>query len=150
MSLPPVPKQQIDQLKRLFAIFDKDNDGFIDEKELKFVVRSVGLHPSDEEVKALLAKADDNHNGKLEFDEFVKFVNSALQVRLEDEKELVRAFTAFDKDGNGLIDANEVRASLKKAGTDLTDEQVKEIIKELDVDGDGQLNYMEFRMMLLK
>lgn len=36
-------------------------------------------------------------------------------------------------------------------GEKLTDEEVEEMIKEADVDGDGQVNYEEFvRMMLAK
>jgi len=143
-------KQQQQHLKKLFSIFDKNGDGFISQDELKVVVKSVGLLPSESEIKAIFDRADENHNGELDFEEFCKFVTNALLVRLDDEKEIVRAFNAFDKDGNGLIDASELQAVMSQAGTDMNEQQIAQLISELDVDGDGNLNYMEFRMMMMK
>lgn len=67
----------------------------------------------------------------------------------------------FDKDGNGYISAAELRhvflfialvftlQVMTNLGEKLTDEEVDEMIKEADVDGDGQINYEEFVKMML-
>ena len=47
----------------------------------------------------------------------------------------------FDKDGNGYISAAELRHVMTNLGEKLTDEEVDEMIREADVDGDGQINY---------
>ena len=47
----------------------------------------------------------------------------------------------FDKDGNGLINAAELRHVMTNLGEKLTDHEVDEMMKEADIDGDGQLNY---------
>ena len=47
----------------------------------------------------------------------------------------------FDKDGNGYISAAELRHVMTNLGEKLTDEEVDEMIKEADIDGDGQVNY---------
>lgn len=61
------------------------------------------------------------------------------------------AFKVFDKDGNGYISAAELRHVMTNLGEKLTDEEVDEMIREADVDGDGQINYEEFvRMMMSK
>ena len=60
----------------------------------------------------------------------------------EDEEEEVRqAFKVFDKDGNGLISAEELRFVMTNLGEKLTDEEVDDMIREADTDGDGQVNY---------
>ena len=45
------------------------------------------------------------------------------------------------QDGNGFISAAELRHVMTNLGEKLTDEEVDEMIREADVDGDGQVNY---------
>ena len=47
----------------------------------------------------------------------------------------------FDKDGNGYISAAELRHVMTNLGEKLTDDEVEEMIREADIDGDGQVNY---------
>lgn len=56
----------------------------------------------------------------------------------------------FDKDGNGFISAQELRHIMTNLGEKLTDEEVDEMIREADVDGDGQINYDEFVDMMMQ
>ena len=55
----------------------------------------------------------------------------------------------FDEDGNGYISADELRYVMTYLGEKLTDEEVDELIREGDIDGDGQLDYEEFVKMIL-
>jgi calmodulin len=64
-------------------------------------------------------------------------------------EEIMEAFKVFDKDGNGFISAAELRHIMTNLGEKLTDEEVDEMIREADVDGDGQINYEEFVDMMM-
>ena len=44
-------KEQIEVLKEVFSLFDKDGDGQITTKELENVLRSLGIKSSEEEFK---------------------------------------------------------------------------------------------------
>lgn len=59
----------------------------------------------------------------------------------DDDDELREAFKVFDKDGDGLISPAELRGVMSGLGENLTNEEVEEMIKEADIDGDGQVNY---------
>jgi len=58
------------------------------------------------------------------------------------------AFKVFDKNGNGFITADELRHIMTNIGDSLNDEEIEEMIKEADGDGDGQINYEEFAKIL--
>ena len=59
---------------------------------------------------------------------------------LDTEQELYNAFKVFDKDGSGTISSDELRNVLKSLGEDLTDEEVDEMIKLADRNGDGSID----------
>ena len=47
----------------------------------------------------------------------------------------------FDKNGDGYISAIELRHVMTTLGERLTDEEVDEMIREADIDGDQKVNY---------
>ena len=57
------------------------------------------------------------------------------------EEEMKEAFKVFDRDNNGFISAQELRLVMANLGEKLTDEEVEEMIKEADMNGDGQVDY---------
>ena len=57
------------------------------------------------------------------------------------EEELSDVFKVFDKDNSGFISASELKEVSSKLGRNLTDEDVKEMMKETDLDEDGKISY---------
>ncbi len=49
--------------------------------------------------------------------------------------------------GNGYIGVAEIRFVLDALGEDVTEEEIDEMVRMLDVDGDGQVNFKEFHKM---
>ena len=65
----------------------------------------------------------------------------AQKVKKSDsDAELRAAFEVFDKDNNGTISADELRHLMKSIGEDLTDQDINEMIKEADKNGDGNID----------
>ena len=50
-------------------------------------------------------------------------------------------FQVFDKNGDGFISANELRHVMVTLGEHLSDDEIEEMIREADIDGDGKVNY---------
>ena len=57
------------------------------------------------------------------------------------------AFKLFDKNGDGFISSFEIKEVLGK-GTSLSDEIWKKIITEVDLNGDGEISFEEFKKMM--
>eukprot|EP01089_Gocevia_fonbrunei_P005715 TRINITY_DN161_c0_g1_i1.p1 TRINITY_DN161_c0_g1~~TRINITY_DN161_c0_g1_i1.p1 ORF type:complete len:150 (-),score=49.10 TRINITY_DN161_c0_g1_i1:47-496(-) len=143
-------EEQIAEFKEAFSLFDKDGDGKITSKELGTVMRSLGQNPTEAELREMIQEVDTDRSGNIDFPEFLTMMARKMQDS-EGEEEIREAFKVFDKDGNGLISAAELRHVMTHLGEKLTEEEVDEMIREADVDGDGQINYEEFvKMMMAK
>ena len=55
-------------------------------------------------------------------------------------EELKDAFQVFDKQGNGMISVYDLKLSLTTLGERLADEELDELIREVDQDGEGMVN----------
>ncbi|XP_024388042.1 probable calcium-binding protein CML11 [Physcomitrium patens] len=138
-------KEQLAELKEIFARFDRDQDGSITELELGLMLRSLGLKPEGHQLEALLQRADTNSNGMIEFAEFVSLMGPELvKAVVYSDKELLTVFRAFDRDGNGFITAAELAHSMAKLGQTLSVTELRTMIREADSDGDGRISFSEF------
>jgi calmodulin len=136
-----------------------DGDGTISAHELGRVMRSLGLQPTDAQVQDMINEVDADGNGTIDFEEFlVMMARKANDVDIEEE--IREAFKVFDEDGNGFISAIELKhimsslggdisayfalvslTDLCNAGEKLSDTEIDEMIRDADVDGDGQISF---------
>ncbi|XP_042323750.1 calmodulin-like protein 3 [Sceloporus undulatus] len=150
MASHPFSEEEIAEFKEAFLLFDKDGDGAISTQELGTVMRSIGQNPTEAELQEMIKKLDTNKDGMVDFPEFLTLLGARMK-SADSEEEIRKAFQVFDRDGNGYVSAAELRHIMTKLGEKLTDEEVEDMIKEADVDGDGQVNYEEFiRIMSCK
>lgn len=138
-------KDQIAQLREIFTSFDRNHDGSLTQLELGSLLRSLGLKPSQDQIEALIQKADTNSNGLIEFSEFAALVAPEVIPEAPYSEEQLRAiFRVFDRDGNGYITAAELAHSMARLGHALTVKELTGMIKEADTDGDGRISFAEF------
>ncbi|XP_076449599.1 neo-calmodulin-like isoform X2 [Babylonia areolata] len=141
-------QSQIRELREAFRLFDKDGDGSISTDELGTVMRNLGQFPSLDELNTMLKEIDIDGDGTFSFEEFVQVMANMgglnEQSEEDEEEELRQAFRVFDKSGCGYITPSDLRAVLQNIGEDLTEEEIDEMIAEVDIDGDGRIDFEEF------
>ncbi|XP_009798725.1 calcium-dependent protein kinase SK5 [Nicotiana tabacum] len=139
-------EEEIGGLKELFKMLDTDNSGTITFEELKEGLRRVGSELMESEIKDLMDAADIDNNGTIDYGEFI--AATVHLNKLEREENLLSAFSYFDKDGSGYITIEELQQACKEFG--LSELNLDEIIKDIDQDNDGQIDYKEFSAMMRK
>ena len=66
------------------------------------------------------------------------------------ERDHRAAFNLFDHSGTGHITKSDSGTVLKAAGQFPSDEELNAFVKELDTDGDGEISYDEFLLLVNK
>ncbi|OQV19740.1 putative Calmodulin [Hypsibius exemplaris] len=140
---------KIQELREAFRIFDKDGDGSITKEELGTVMRNLGQCPSEDELQQILCDIDINGDGMFSFEEFVGIMSNMGAIgeatsAEDEEKELKDAFHVFDKQGTGYITPSDLRVVLQCMGESLTEDEIDDMISEVDLDGDGRIDFDEF------
>lgn len=139
------------ELKETFAMLDKDGDGAITVSELTAVMRVLGQQPTEDEIQIMMDSVDTDQNGVIDFNEFLDlmknhFYSDDMAPSIEDE--LLEAFRIFDKNGDGFITEEELKGALLNLGERLTSEEIKDMIRAADKDGNGSIDYNEFVEMM--
>ena len=65
-------------------------------------------------------------------------------------QEFKEAFNIFDVDGGGTITAEELGEVMKSLGQKPTRAQLEAMVREIDADGDGAIDFPEFLTMMLR
>lgn len=120
---------------------DKDKDGYISTSELKEAMASIGLDPTESQLKSMIDSVDSDGKGQLNFAEFESLVTREVaQSSLSFAK---KYFEMYDTDKDGTITVDELYQSLHAAG--YSDEHIEDATKELlesaDFDKDKKVSF---------
>uniref|UniRef100_F6RRE5 Calmodulin-like n=2 Tax=Ciona intestinalis TaxID=7719 RepID=F6RRE5_CIOIN len=142
-------EEQIAEYKNAYKSFAKDDDSPVLNKDLGTLIRSLGYFPTEAEIASYIEEADAEGMGWVDVAEFLTIMAGKVKEPVDTEDTIKEAFRVFDKDSNGFIAAAELRQVMTSIGESLTEEEVEEMIRSADMDGDGQINYEDFvtRMM---
>ena len=139
-------EEEIVGLKEMFKMMDTDNSGEISFEELKVGLRKVGSNLKEDDIRELMDAADVDRDGTIDYGEFLA---ATLHLnKIEREENMYAAFAYLDKDKSGYLTTDE----LQQAVTDFNmgDISVEDLIREVDQDNDGRIDYNEFVTMMRK
>ena len=146
---------EVEEFQRVFQSFDRNKSGDITPSDIQLVMKDLGHIISQAEAQHLLTHID--NSGRINFDSFLKLMERSRgsfkkankeEARKRAEEEMRQSFKVFDRDGNGLIDKSELKATMKSLGENLSDKDIKAMIRAADKNGDGKIDYEEFIKMM--
>ena len=105
------------KVKEIFELFDKNLDGGVDMKELKFILNSLDIYPNHDELSAMMAEADVANKGYINESDF-KYIIAKQKKEYRDKlmKEAKDAFIALggDPDLHTKISTGKIQEILRK------------------------------------
>ena len=138
-----LPKNKTDEYKKVFQIHSNGPDGYVNTSELSNIFKSINIDASDEEIKEIIKKLDLEEKKQINYEEFLSLINQGDK-DIDEEEEVLNAFKVFDKDGNGLININELKNIMLNIGNNWSENEINELLRDADIDMDGYINYEEF------
>merc|ERR1711937_75716 len=69
-------EEQMDEIREAFNLFDGDQSGAIDVRELKAAMRALGFEVKNEELEKMVSDVDNDGNGTIEFAEFLQMMTT--------------------------------------------------------------------------
>lgn len=76
MSKQFLEKDTEEDLRETFEALDKDGNGFLSAFELRQILQTLGINLSDEEVFEMVAEADIDGDGKVNFEEYMTILTA--------------------------------------------------------------------------
>lgn len=112
--------EDYEDLKNTFEVFDEDGSGSIDPQEINKVLEELGLDKRNPFILSLIHGLRDK-NRAVSFNEFLDIICSRVgETKTKDG--LKRVFGLFDKNEDGVIDFEELKAICKQVHENLNDD----------------------------
>jgi len=141
-------EDQIKALRDTFMALDGNGDGLLTAAEMKTGLAKAGLKEIPPDLQQILEDVDSDGSGVIDYTEFLA---ATLEKRLYIQDDVCwSAFRMFDKNGDGKISQEELKAVLENdevkdvAGAG----HIAELMKEIDGNGDGVIDFDEFMKMM--
>ncbi|KAJ6249752.1 alpha-actinin [Anaeramoeba flamelloides] len=121
-----VSKEQLEEFKQMFELFDKKKKGGLFPYEFSAVLNSLGDDLSEEDLKKVFEKYDSDNSGTIEFNEFVEFMTS----RVEDSdtvEQSLESWKIIAKDKDFVTEQDMQMAGMKKDEISYLTQQMGEL-----------------------
>lgn len=132
--------------KDIFTLFDKKGQGSISKQLFGDYLRAIGYNPTNQLTEQILSQS--NASDQLTLDAISGMIkeneaelNATTTAKVED---FIKAFQVFDKENTGKVSIGDIRYMLTSLGERLSDEEVDELLKGVEVDSDGGVDYRKF------
>lgn len=135
------------ELEEVFKKFDVNGDGKISAAELGSIMGSLGQPVTEEDLKIMIKEVDSDGDGSINLEEFVSLNTKDIDTD-EIMVNLKNAFSVYDIDQNGSISADELHKVMTSLGEECTLAECKKMILGVDADGDGAIDFEEFKVMM--
>ncbi|KAL5007929.1 hypothetical protein ScPMuIL_013510 [Solemya velum] len=119
-----------DAFKACLFITNSTARGALMLENLRQIVGSLDMAITPAELREMMEEADKDGNSLIDFEE------------------LKEAFNLFDKDGDGYITTKELGTVLRSLGKNPSESELRDMVHEIDVDGNGTIDFNEFIVMM--
>jgi len=145
-------QEEVDEIRQAFDLFDTNQTGKIDPKELKAAMQSLGFDTKNPTIFQMIAELDTNEaqkRGGIDFTTFVDAINEKLGDK-ESREGIQRIFNLFiDDPTSETITLTSLRRIAKELGEQMSSDELKDMLERASNNG-TDLTFDEFYDIMTK
>mmetsp|Transcript_7044 Transcript_7044/g.5008 ORF Transcript_7044/g.5008 Transcript_7044/m.5008 type:complete len:173 (+) Transcript_7044:31-549(+) len=146
---PGLTEDEIEEIREAFSLFDTDNSGVIDPKELKAAMKSLGFEQKNPTIYGMISDLDTPENSAgINFDHFLDAITDKLGNK-ETRQGISRIFELFDDDNSKTINIHNIRRVAKELGETMSADELKEMLERAASNGD-EITFEDFYFIMTK
>jgi calcium-dependent protein kinase len=135
-------KEEEERLRNVFMQFDPNKKGMITKNDFKSTLNKLfGENEAVRITENIFRTLDSDKSGEISYNEFITSIIDDKYFFTHDKLE--KAFKMFDKDKSGKISVDEISSIFGGEAN-----KWKKIIKEIDLNNDGEIDFKEFKAMM--
>ena len=139
-----------EEYKRIFRLFDTDNNGHITVEEFHSLLNKLGIKRTIHEVTEMVKFVDIDGNGQIEYEEFCEIINSQKTTKHEDDDAISDAFSLIDTDKKGFIVLSDVVNYIRRANIKVPYSVIIEEFEHEDTEHTEHITINRFRDMVFR
>jgi len=140
-------ESQIQALRDVFMSLDENGDGLLTAKELREGMQKAGFSEIPPDLQQIMEEVDSDGSGVIDYTEFLAATLDKKTYIAEDV--CWSAFRVFDRNGDGKISKEEIAEVLGDGDVKhLAVRELADLMKEIDANGDGEIDFEEFMTMM--
>ena len=122
---------------------DKEQSGFITPDELKEALNLEHFDFNEEQIDSIMKQVDIQANGKINYEEFIEATVVLEKFMIEERMWIV--FRHLDVDDANTIKRDNIKEAMKQLGKELTEDEIKALLKTKLKHKDKEIMFSEFR-----
>ncbi len=103
-----VPLELVQEIKAAFDLFDADQGGSVDTKELKAAMTSLGFEAKNGSIFQMISELDSDGNGNLDFGEWLALMTAKVGDK-NTRAHFAKVFAMYDDERTGFLSAKNLR-----------------------------------------
>merc|ERR1712168_610 len=136
-------EDETSMLETIFNEMDTEKDGILRPKQLADALKRVGVQTDEETLRRQLMMGEGENEG-IDQSDFIQLMAIHMK-RMLTANDVKLAFSSFDLNNDGYIDKEELAHAMSHIGFHMEPEEIDEMIRDADKDGDGKISFAEFR-----
>jgi solute carrier family 25 phosphate transporter 23/24/25/41 len=136
-TIPSCGNFLVTEPKDFFESIDTNHDGVIDLSELRHALQGIDIPVSQKLMNMIQNSCDKDHDGMIDEQEFINFCD-------HQDNTFRKIFDSIDRNKNGYIEVKDMIPMLRSLDYKLSEEEIEDLVKKLDIDNDNKVTYAEF------